>query len=354
MNSTMKSKSYWYSLIKEVFGYRPSTRRPELPVVAALAFGLPLLIGAAFGHLEYGLVSALGGMTFVYMQHTALMHRMLVLLCVATLMTGAFLCGLTVHHVPMLMVPMVFVLTFAVTLPVRFFQIPPPGTLFVVMVAMIGSSLPVPIVEIPYQVGLLYLGSLLACILALLYTLVLRGFRVPETPIPTPHGDVAVDAAEALILAFFVALSLLLAQLLQIPRPYWAPVSTLAVLQGVGLRSVWVKQLQRIVGTLVGLLVAWGLLQLHPGVWALCFILMGLTMVIETLVVRHYAAAVIFITPLTIFLAEVGTQMPVQAVIGARLWDTLLGSVMGLAGGFCLHQPALRLRLVHFWYRWVA
>ena len=45
-------------------------------------------------------------------------------------------------------------------------------------------------------------------------------------------------------------------------NPYWVPVSCLAVIQGMSLRAVWEKQLQRLLGASIGLLLSWGLLAL--------------------------------------------------------------------------------------------
>ena len=72
--------------------------------------------------------------------------------------------------------------------------------------------------------------------------------------------------------------------------------------------------------------------------------LTALTLVIETLVVRHYLLATVFITPLTILLAE-AAQMPMAAprgIMQARLIDTVVGAVIGLAGAACLHSPRFR------------
>ena len=62
--------------------------------------------------------------------------------------------------------------------------------------------------------------------------------------------------------------------------------------------------------------------------------MMVLAFVTEMLVVRHYGLAMIFVTPLTILLAEatqLGHETP-AALLQARLFDTLLGSVVGLLG----------------------
>ena len=72
--------------------------------------------------------------------------------------------------------------------------------------------------------------------------------------------------------------------------------------------------------------------------------MMALTFIIESIIVRHYALAAVFITPLTILLAEAAVlgQGSAAALIGARFVDTVLGCLVGLAGGVCLHSPRFR------------
>ena len=152
------------------------------------------------------------------------------------------------------------------------------------------------------------------------------------------------DVLDSVVIGMFVGISLALAQLMHLERAYWVPVSCLAVIQGMSLRAVWNKQLQRIVGTSLGVLVAWGLLMLPLEKWSVSLLMMLLCFLIETLVVRHYGLAVIFITPLTIFLAEattIGHGEP-DAMIQARFFDTVLGCAVGLIGGVCLHSPRFR------------
>ena len=321
----------------------PNKRRWELPIVAALASSVPLFIGAWFGHIEYGLVSSLGGMTFLYMPQPKLVHRMVFLLCVAACMTMSFLFGLFAHHFPSSMVLLIGVLAFTLSMLCRYFQVSPPGVLFFLMAAMIGTYMPLPVVNVPYQVGLLFMGALLACILGLFYSLYLLWRGVPEQPIASIQRDMQLVVVDSLIIGVFVSASLLVAQLLDMPRPYWVPVSCVAVLQGINFRAVWSKQLHRVVGTALGIVLAWGLLSLSLNVWMICVVMFLLNMIIEATVVRHYALAVVFITPLTIFLAEAaGSGMMVSEIIQARFWDTVLGSVMGMIGGYCLHHAGLR------------
>ncbi|HRG72746.1 MAG TPA: FUSC family protein [Thauera aminoaromatica] len=104
------------------------------------------------------------------------------------------------------------------------------------------------------------------------------------------------------------------------------------------------RQLQRVLGTAIGMLLAWSLLSLPLDPWRIALLVIALVFVIESLVVRHYGLAVIFITPLTILLAEAATlgAAPLAELIASRFIDTLLGCVVGLVGGICLHSARLR------------
>ena len=110
--------------------------------------------------------------------------------------------------------------------------------------------------------------------------------------------------------------------------------------------------MHRILGTAVGLCVAWALLSLPLNVWTLSLIMMALSFGIETLVVRHYASAVVLITPLTIFLAEaphLGQGYPID-VIEARFVDTAIGAFIGVLGAVLLHNQRIR-PLLSRWMR---
>ena len=121
--------------------------------------------------------------------------------------------------------------------------------------------------------------------------------------------------------------------------------SCLAVIQGASLRAMWNRQLQRIAGTALGLALFWAMLLVLPLTpWSIALMVIALTIVIETLVVRHYGLATIFITPLTILLAEAAAlgALDPRAVMQARFLDTVLGCLVGFAGGLALHSPRFR------------
>ena len=321
-----------------------SDRLWQMPFAAALATGLPLFVGAYFGRMDYGLVSSLGGLVFLYLPNTPLYHRMVTLMACAFAMTACYTLGLMSQFFPLLMMPVLVFIAILVTMVCRFYDVGMPGSLFFIMAASIGAYSALEVVQVPLMVGLITMGSLLACLIAFFYSLAVLRLRDPKpvSPLPSPTFDWVVF--DSVVIGVFVGISLALAQVLQLEKAYWVPVSCLAVIQGASLRAVWNKQLHRVVGTGVGLLVSWGLLLLPLDPWSISLTMMALTFVIESTVVRHYAFAAVFITPLTILLAEAATlgHGSPALLIQARFFDTVLGCFVGLVGGVCLHSPRFR------------
>lgn len=119
---------------------------------------------------------------------------------------------------------------------------------------------------------------------------------------------------------------------LGLERAYWAMAAAVLMLhQGLD----WVRSLQRGIermsGTMVGLVLAGAVLWLHPqGLW-LVLTLMAIQFTIEMTVIRNYALAVVFITAAALTIGAGGQQVP---DIGHMLWvrgvDTFIGCLIGL------------------------
>lgn len=329
---------------RHLVSFKRSDRPWEMPVAAALASGLPIFVGVAYGDLGLGLAGSLGGLVFLHLPATRLSHRMAWLMACAFGMTGSYSLGVLGHLVPALVVPLLVIITILVTMVCRFYAAPPPGSLFFVMAAAIGAYSPIHGRDALVQVGALALGTVLAVAIAFVYSLYIVSRHGVPAPSPTPQPDFDTVVVDSVVIGGFVGLSLLAAHALQLARPYWVPVSFLAVIQGATLRVAWTRQLQRIIGTALGLLLFLALAQMSLGPWAVAGVLTALALAIEVLVVRHYGLATVFITPLAILLVEAGQKsvMSPQQLMQARLVDTVVGCMLGLAAAGCLHSPRFR------------
>jgi len=329
---------------RHLVAVNPSARPWQMPVAAALAAGLPLMVGAWFGHMDFGLVSSLGGLVFLFLPNTALHHRMVTLMACSFGMIACYTLGVMAHFLPLLMMPALMFIAALATMVSRFYRLPPPGSFFFIMAAAIAIHAPVEVDDVPLRVGLVTMGALLACLIAFFYSLYLLRLQPAEPVAALPPATFDFVIFDSVVIGVFLGLALGLAQALQMERAYWVPVSCLAVVQGATLRAVWTRQAHRVVGTGLGLLLTWALLLLPLDTWGVSLLMMALAFIIETLVVRHYGLATVFITPMAIFLAEaasLGHGSP-TALIEARFYDTLLGSTVGFVGGVCLHSPRFR------------
>lgn len=340
----------WWRLLREelrqLARVNRSDRPWEMPIAAALASGLPIFIGTAFGEPALGLVASLGGHAFIYLPPTQLSHRMAWLMACTFGMCGSYALGVVSHAYPALALPLLVLVTTVVTMICRFYAVAPPGSLFFVMATAIGAFSPVSGQGGLAQIGAFTLGGVLAVVIAFVYSLHIVSRRgVPEAS-PRSEPDWEYVVLDSIVIGGFVGLSLLIAQLLALDRPYWVPITCLGIIQSVSLRALWTRQLQRILGTAIGLLVFLAITRLPLNPWSVAALIMLLGFVIESLIVRHYGLATVFITPLTILLAEAAhlpsLHLASEELMRARWLDTLLGSLVGLAGGACLYSPRFR------------
>lgn len=110
-------------------------------------------------------------------------------------------------------------------------------------------------------------------------------------------------------------------------------------MQGATFVAMWQRKIHRVLGTVIGLSLTWIIFSLSPSAIEVAFIIFALNFMVELLVVRNYALAVIFITPLTILFAEstsIGNSS--ELLIMARLTDIIVGSAFGLVGGWILRN----------------
>jgi len=119
-------------------------------------------------------------------------------------------------------------------------------------------------------------------------------------------------------------------------RAYWTVAAGIAVIGvNAGRHTALVRGSQRFVGTVLGggLFVVLALVPMPA--FLLPLLLGGLQFAVEMFVVRNYALALVFITPLVLFITSptaAGGSVPLD-LIGERLVDTLVGAALGTVSG---------------------
>jgi uncharacterized membrane protein YccC len=128
------------------------------------------------------------------------------------------------------------------------------------------------------------------------------------------------------------AIAGLIGWVIGLDHAYWATAAAVLMLhQGLDWATTLQRGIQRVGGTVIGLLLAGAILGLHPqGIW-IAVSVMVLQFIIEILVLRNYGLAVIFITAVALTIASGGHPIDNPApLLWSRAADTIIGCAVGL------------------------
>ncbi|MDR2294314.1 MAG: FUSC family protein [Microbacterium sp.] len=142
-----------------------------------------------------------------------------------------------------------------------------------------------------------------------------------------PFGHGARHAIEYALVVFAAGVA---GYLLGWGHSYWAMASAAVPLAAADLPGRIGRGLHRIVGTLVGLVVTAAILVWAPPPGLLAIIVIALMPPTEALMSRHYAAALVFFTPMILVMTQLASPVPRSQLIIDRAAETALGAVIGM------------------------
>lgn len=317
-------------------------------MITALSVGLPVFVGAWLDQFSAAVLASMGGLVILYMQQTHITRRLMILIVCSFGFSMSFSLGTLTSFNPYLSAATLAITVFLVTVTCKLYTIPPPGSFFFILVACMSRTLPFDITLVAERTGILLLGCMGACLLALIYSItqILLKKHKPVMKSEVVERRITAIMLESAVISLFVGGGYFIALMMQLENPYWVPISTAAIMQGATFRAVWHRNVHRIIGTVIGMGLAWGIFSLSPDVWTLASLIMLLTFIIEVLITRNYALAVIFITPLTVIFADTAMAFAdPEHLILMRLIDIMIGSCIGYLGGWVIHHPRLFYRL---------
>jgi hypothetical protein len=297
---------------------------------AALSVGIPLLVLLLLGRVDLSVYASFGSFAALYgrldpprtrvrMQGTA--GGVLVL----SMLLGTLLSTLAAS--PIVSVIVVAVLAAAVTLFAYRAQWHPPGALFTVFAA--GACASFPATAATFGLVLLVGASSVLWSLVVTTAFVLarrRSWRKPLRPSP-PIGAVAWEMTATVGVAALLAG--VAGVILVGSHWYWAMVGAVAAVGGAHVNARLIRGVQRLVGTLVGVLIAAGLLALHLPPWAVLFAAVAMQVGAELFVGRNYGIAMVFITPLALLMISLASPATPDLLLRDRVLETVIGVAVG-------------------------
>lgn len=334
--------------IKSFFELKKSKRSRHIPFLASLCVAIPLFLALYFDNFAKGLMASLGGLVILYYQpNLSFGSRMLTLLICSLGFTFSLGIGLSFSFNPYVSAVVLGFFAMGIHLVTTYFKIKPPGNFFFIMIASMASCQSYNLEMIPEKIGFLFLGTMLACFLALCHGLLtIKKEQTTEIFTIQIKKGKFVSLIDSIVIGIFIAISLIIGHLLEMKNPYWIPISCLAILQGISKQHVWERMLHRIIGTFIGIGLCWFILLFCNTPLSICIAIFMLQYLVEVLIVKNYALAIIFITPMTILLAEIGSSFTAntQIIVSVRFLDITIGSVLGALGGWIIYNQRFKYK----------
>ena len=328
--------------LKSIFALREAPGRWRVALQAALSIGIPAVGFALAGQPQLGLLASTGSFTALHLANRSRYERLLWLPFIGAGLIIATTIGAVASASFAATVIALFLVAVVASVLCLGWAMGPPGGMFFMLAAGVGARLAGPVsgggdaLPIGLVVGMVAIGALVAYLVVaapLLVPHVRRfnaGLRTDQ-----PRREFGIDPVTRIILiriAVASAIGAVAATPLGVHRVYWVLLTIIVILQnGHQVRFGATRGVQRVLGTFVGLGVFALVLLWNPHNLVLALFLMLLQFTVEMVVVRNYGLALILITPLALVIATQGTSVNVGQVVGERVFDTVLGSVIALA-----------------------
>ena len=297
---------------------------------AAVSVAVPLLVLLALGRLDLSIYASFGSFAALYGRHDDYADRIRMQAAAGVTLIAAMLLDTALAFCAMAGIVDVVIISFAaalITLLAYVWHWHPPGAIFVVFA--VGACATLPATAMSFIGVLVGGGASVGFAVAVTTTLALLrdGLRrrTPRRrlPIGAVGWEMAITVGIGVLLAGAAAL------LIVGTHWYWAMIGAVAAVSGAHVTSRLIRGAQRLIGTLLGVLLAAGLLALAMPPALTIVVAIILQAGAELFIGRNYGIAMLFVTPLALLMVHLVAPIDPALLLGDRILDTVIGVVIG-------------------------
>lgn len=317
---------------------------------AAVSVTVPLLALWLSGHLSWAPYAVFGAFASLYGRAESHATRLVMQLQAGLALTVSVTIGASVASAPdrrWLSVVVVTGCAAVATVVSSRLRWHPGGPIFVVFGSAAVASNAAPASRIPVALAVAASAAAFAVLVGSagrFHPAARRAARrsVPAVTSPASQPRPGWQLPQAARFGSAVLISGSAATLLGIGHPYWSMVSAVAALTGADATTQVARAIQRVAGTLAGVLIAAALLAPHLPALALIAVVAVLQGATELFVGRNYGLAVLFLTPLAITMGTLAQPAGAWPLLHDRTIETLLGAAVGVVITLAAHARSHR------------
>lgn len=334
-------------LLAEMFTIAPANKDHHVAIRCAIGVFVPLITLVLLDRLDLAIFASFGAFTGIYGRGE--LHRkrlfiqvragslMLVVMLLASLFARTVQAsGLSGPASTWLLVLATTMVAGACSLVIARWRHRPAGSLFHIFAFAAIASIPnqPPL----WQCMLAAVLTTAFCLLVGLSSRVLRSRRTPwEMPAPARLTAKEKQAARLEAVGYIAAaglagtLATLAGQWLGFGHNYWAMVAAVVPLVGRTTRHRISRGVQRIIGTVLGLVLLAGILALNPAPWQMVLVMALCQFGAELYIARNYVVAQVFVTPLALVSPLLVAPAAPGMLLRDRIVETVIGAAVGIA-----------------------
>ncbi|MCU1634631.1 MAG: hypothetical protein JWM61_3283 [Micrococcaceae bacterium] len=336
-------------LLRDLVRITPSADDHHPALRCAIGVGVPLLVVLLIGRLDLAVFATFGAFAGIYGRNEPHRQRLATQIRGGGLMLAVILAAALASRGdvgPWGLVLLTSAVAGLGTFAAGLFRLRPGGSLFHIFAFAAIASVPQ---QLPLLQGL---GTAVATVVfavllgqaGALWPRHRTGWQRPAADRPTLR-HLAGLARESALYVVAALLAGSAATALGIGHTYWAMVAATVPLVGQTARARTNRGLQRILGTVAGLVLT--ALILLPGLaaWQFVLVIAVAQFAAEMFILRQYALAQAFVTPLALVSTELAHPSDPAVLLADRAVETLIGAVVGIALVLALHlrQRAVQL-----------
>ncbi|WP_309993652.1 FUSC family protein [Paenarthrobacter nitroguajacolicus] len=333
--------------VAEMFTMGPGNKDHHPALRCAVGVFVPLIALTLLGRLDLAVFASFGAFTGIYGRnepHSVRFRSQLraggfmlfIILCATLIARGEHAWGLDATAYSWLLIVATTVVAGACSVVVAAWRLRPGGSLFHIFAFAAIASIPTqpPLWEATV-VAVLTTGF---CLLVGMSARVVKSHRTPwKRPprirhTPAERRAIWLEGGGYLIAAGLAGtIATLVGERLGFGHTYWAMVAAVVPLVGHSTRHRVSRGIQRIAGTVVGLVLLAGILWLNPAPWAMVLVIAACQFGAEMFIARQYFIAQLFVTPLALIATLLAAPVDPGLLLRDRIIETVIGAAVGVA-----------------------
>lgn len=320
-------------------------RRPEkddwAQIIAPMAgMAFCLLFGYFIGKVSLGGLMTLGLFVFFYYEQMPLRLLLKRLVLVGLLLLFVMFVSLLCWHFQWTAPMVIGSLAFLCRLFFRLYGMQKPGALFVILLSAVGVGIESNFQSMVGIMGAMSLGVTLGIILAVVVHFTERNssdYQIDKSNLKERINRDPGALMDALFYAGTLFFAVYLSMGIGLDKPSWMIFSCAGILQVKNIRAMMNRNIQRISGTVLGLIVASMITAFPMSQLMQIFIVVALYGTLQYCMRVNYALGIFVSTPMAILLTTmISNKLTVTSAISNRLIGIVLGCILGVTAAWVM------------------